>query len=160
MALDVPAAGSELTVSASFSDGQLVDVTGQSRGKGFRVLSNAGTLVRKMQPTVISLPVRAPGSIGQKPVPGRACLPSGIKYHMGDEQVTVQNLCVVRGMRERNLLLGAAVPCPVRRVDLIVRPAVKASRGGVNYLEYSNTDAVGAGKVQVSKPDEKAHNVT
>ncbi|HNL92111.1 MAG TPA: 50S ribosomal protein L3, partial [Pseudomonadales bacterium] len=59
--------------------------------------------------------------------PGRTFPGKKMAGHMGDEQVTVQNLQVVRVDAERNLLLvrGAVPGAPGG--DLIVRPAVKAS---------------------------------
>jgi large subunit ribosomal protein L3 len=69
---------------------------------------------------------RAPGSIGQNQSPGRVFKGKKMAGHMGDRQVTVQTLEVVRVDAERNLLLikGAIPGAP--GVDVIVRPAVKA----------------------------------
>lgn len=118
-------AGSELTVAA-FEAGQVVDVTGTSKGKGF-----AGTVKRwnfHMQDATHgnSLSHRAPGSIGQCQTPGRVFKGKKMSGHMGAERVTVQNLEVVRVDAERNLLLikGAIPGAPGS--DVIVRPAVKA----------------------------------
>jgi len=117
--------GSELTVAA-FEAGQVVDVTGTSKGKGF-----AGTVKRwnfSMQDATHgnSLSHRAPGSIGQCQTPGRVFKGKKMSGHMGAERVTVQNLEVVRVDAERNLLLvkGAIPGAPGS--DVIVRPAVKA----------------------------------
>ena len=123
---DVPAVGSELTVS-TFSDGQLVDVTGQSRGKGFQGVIKRWNFSAQDATHGNSLSHSAPGSIGQNQSPGRVFKGKKMAGHMGDEQVTVQNLQVVRVDVERNLLLvrGAVPGAPGG--DLIVRPAVKAS---------------------------------
>ena len=123
---DVPAVGSELTVS-TFSDGQLVDVTGQSRGKGFQGVIKRWNFSAQDATHGNSLSHRAPGSIGQNQSPGRVFKGKKMAGHMGDEQVTVHNLQVVRVDVERNLLLvrGAVPGAPGG--DLIVRPAVKAS---------------------------------
>ncbi|MEZ5435209.1 MAG: 50S ribosomal protein L3 [Pseudomonadales bacterium] len=123
---DMPAVGSELTVSA-FSDGQFVDVTGQSRGKGFQGVIKRWNFSAQDATHGNSLSHRAPGSIGQNQSPGRVFKGKKMAGHMGDEQVTVQNLQVVRVDVERNLLLvrGAVPGAPGG--DLIVRPAVKAS---------------------------------
>ncbi len=121
--------GGELTV-AGFEAGQKVDVTGTSKGKGF-----AGTVKRwnfSMQDATHgnSLSHRAPGSIGQCQTPGRVFKGKKMSGHMGAEQVTVQNLEVVRVDAERNLLLvrGAIPGAPGG--DVIVRPAVKAQSNG------------------------------
>ena len=73
-----------------------------------------------------SISHRAPGSIGQNQTPGRVFKGKKMAGHMGDEQVTVQNLEVVRVDAERNLLLikGSVPGAPGG--DVIVRSAVKA----------------------------------
>lgn len=121
--------GAEITVDA-FEAGQKIDVTGSSKGKGF-----AGTVKRwnfAMQDATHgnSLSHRAPGSIGQCQTPGRVFKGKKMSGHMGSEQVTVQNLEVVRVDAERNLLLvrGAIPGAPGG--DVIVRPAVKARSNG------------------------------
>jgi len=123
---DVPAVGSELTVDA-FTDGQMVDVTAQSRGKGFQGVIKRWNFSMQDATHGNSLSHRAPGSIGQNQSPGRVFKGKKMAGHMGDEQVTVQNLQVVRVDAERNLLLirGAVPGAPGG--DVIVRPAVKAS---------------------------------
>lgn len=116
--------GGEITV-ATFEAGQLVDVTGTSKGKGF-----AGGVKRwnfAMQDATHgnSISHRAPGSIGQCQTPGRVFKGKKMAGHMGAERVTVQNLEIVRVDAERNLLLvkGAIPGAPGG--DVIVRPAVK-----------------------------------
>ncbi|NIB44501.1 50S ribosomal protein L3 [Pseudomaricurvus alkylphenolicus] len=116
--------GGEITVAA-FEAGQLVDVTGTSKGKGF-----AGGVKRwnfHMQDATHgnSISHRAPGSIGQCQTPGRVFKGKKMAGHMGAEQVTVQNLEIVRVDAERNLLLvkGAIPGAPGG--DVIIRPAVK-----------------------------------
>lgn len=123
---DVPALGAELTVSA-FADGQMVDVTGRSRGKGFQGVIKRWNFSMQDATHGNSLSHRAPGSIGQNQSPGRVFKGKKMAGHMGDEQVTVQNLQVVRVDQEKNLLLirGAVPGAPGG--DVIVRPAVKAS---------------------------------
>lgn len=118
--------GGELTVSA-FEAGQMVDVTGTSKGKGF-----AGGVKRwnfQMQDATHgnSISHRAPGSIGQCQTPGRVFKGKKMAGHMGARQVTVQSLEVVKVDAERNLLMikGAVPGAPGG--DVIVRPAVKLS---------------------------------
>lgn len=109
----------------TFEAGQKVDVTGTSKGKGFQ-----GGVKRwnfKMQDATHgnSISHRAPGSIGQNQTPGRVFKGKKMAGHMGSEQVTTQNLEVVRVDVERNLLLvkGAVPGAPGG--DVIVNPAVK-----------------------------------
>lgn len=117
--------GSELTVEM-FEAGEMVDVTGTSKGKGF-----AGTVKRhnfRMQDATHgnSLSHRAPGSIGQNQTPGRVFKGKKMAGQMGNERVTTQNLEVVRVDAERNLILikGAVPGAAGGRV--MVRPAAKA----------------------------------
>lgn len=121
--------GGQITVEA-FAAGQIVDVTGTSKGKGF-----AGVIKRwnfSMQDATHgnSLSHRAPGSIGQNQTPGRVFKGKKMCGHMGAERVTVQNLEVVRVDVERNLLLikGAVPGAPGG--DVFVRPAVKMRNKG------------------------------
>ncbi|KZZ53588.1 50S ribosomal protein L3, partial [Oleiphilus sp. HI0118] len=88
-------AGDVLSVE-QFETGQIVDVTGQSKGKGFQ-----GGVKRwnfRMQDATHgnSLSHRAPGSIGQCQTPGRVVKGKKMAGHMGAEQVTVQGLELVR----------------------------------------------------------------
>ncbi|HSC68473.1 MAG TPA: 50S ribosomal protein L3 [Cellvibrio sp.] len=123
---EAPAVGSELTVAA-FADGQMVDITGRSRGKGFQGVIKRWNFSMQDATHGNSLSHRAPGSIGQNQSPGRVFKGKKMAGHMGDEQVTVQNLQVVRVDAERNLLLirGSVPGAPGG--DVLVRPAVKAS---------------------------------
>ena len=106
--------------------GQLVDVTGQSKGKGF-----AGTIKRwnfRGQDNTHgnSVSHRVPGSIGQCQTPGRVFKGKKMSGHMGAERVTVQSLEVVRVDAERNLLLVKGAVPGATGGDVIVRPAAKA----------------------------------
>lgn len=117
-------AGAELNVE-QFEAGQMVDVTGVSKGKGF-----AGTVKRhnfRMQDATHgnSLSHRAPGSIGQCQTPGRVFKGKKMAGHMGDETVTTQNLQVVRVDAERNLLLVKGAVPGAAGGTVTVRPSVK-----------------------------------
>jgi large subunit ribosomal protein L3 len=124
-------ADSELEVGASvsldiFEDGQSVDVTGVSKGKGF-----AGGVKRwnfAMQDATHgnSLAHRAPGSIGQCQTPGRVFKGKKMAGQMGNKQVTVQSLELVKVDADRSLLLvKGAIPGSTGS-EVLVRPAVKA----------------------------------
>ncbi len=109
-----------------FQAGQIVDVTGVSKGKGFQGVIKRWNFSMQDATHGNSLSHRAPGSIGQNQSPGRVFKGKKMAGHMGAERVTVQNLEVVRVDAERNLLLikGAVPGAPGG--DVIVRPAVKA----------------------------------
>jgi large subunit ribosomal protein L3 len=116
--------GHEFTVEM-FVAGEKVDVTGISKGKGF-----AGTVKRhnfSMQDATHgnSVSHRAPGSIGQNQTPGRVFKGKKMAGHMGDEQVTTQNLEVVRVDAERNLLLIKGPVPGANGGQVTVRPSVK-----------------------------------
>jgi len=119
------AAGGEVTVGV-FEAGQMVDVTGTSKGKGFQGVIKRWNFSTQDATHGNSLSHRAPGSIGQNQSPGRVFKGKKMAGHMGSERVTVQNLEVVRVDAEKNLLLikGAVPGAPGS--NLIVRPAVKA----------------------------------
>ncbi|MGV6806352.1 MAG: 50S ribosomal protein L3 [bacterium] len=108
-----------------FEAGQKVDVTGQSKGKGFQGGVKRWNFSMQDATHGNSLSHRAPGSIGQCQTPGRVFKGKKMAGHMGAEQVTTQNLEVVRVDAERGLLLikGAVPGAPGG--DVVVRPAVK-----------------------------------
>lgn len=121
---DAPEVGAELTVTA-FEAGQKVDVTGQSKGKGFQGGVKRWNFSTLDMSHGNSLSHRSNGSIGQCQTPGRVFKGKKMSGHMGAERVTVQTLEVVRVDEARNLLLikGAIPGAPGG--DVVVRPAVK-----------------------------------
>ena len=116
--------GQEITVE-QIAAGTKVDVTATSRGKGF-----AGVMKRhnfKGAPASHGAHKnhRKPGAIGQCAFPARVFKGMRMAGHMGHEQVTTQNLEVVKSDIERNILLiKGSVPGPAGGV-VIVRNAVK-----------------------------------
>ena len=96
--------GQQLGVADVFAAGELVDVTGVSKGQGF-----AGTVKRhhfKRGPkTHGSDNYRKPGSIGPGTTPGRVYKGLRMGGHMGSERVTIKKLRVVRVDAARNLIL-------------------------------------------------------
>lgn len=96
--------GQTLSIGDLFAEGDLVDVTGVSKGKGF-----AGHIKRhhfKRGPkTHGSDHHREPGSIGPGTTPGRVYRGLKMAGHMGDERVTIKKVRVVRTDPDRNLLL-------------------------------------------------------
>jgi large subunit ribosomal protein L3 len=120
-------AGSELKVDL-FSEGQVVDVTGVTIGKGF-----AGTIKRHnfggMPATHgVSLTHRSPGSIGQRQTPGRVLPGKRMAGHMGVVRRTTENLKVVGVDTVRNLLLIRGAVPGSKGGQVVVRASVKAAR--------------------------------
>ncbi len=123
------APGSEFTVER-FAEGQMVDVTGTSKGKGFQ-----GVIKRynfRMQDATHgnSLSHRAPGSIGQCQTPGRVWKGKKMAGQMGNVKVTTQGLEVVKVDTENNLILIKGAVPGATGSDVIISPAVKSSSKG------------------------------
>ena len=119
--------GDELTANV-FVDGQVVDVTGKSIGKGFAGAIKRHNFSSQRMTHGNSKSHRAPGSIGQNQTPGRVFKGKKMAGHMGNVRCTVQNLEVVRVDLERNLILIRGGVPGAKGSDLIIRPAVKAAR--------------------------------
>ncbi|NKB75534.1 MAG: 50S ribosomal protein L3 [Gammaproteobacteria bacterium] len=121
------AAGSELTVSL-FVEGQKVDVTGQSIGKGF-----AGAMKRHgfrggRASHGNSKAHRLPGSIGNAQDPGRVFKGKKMAGHMGAAQRVQQNLEVIRVDSDRNLILVEGSIPGSKGSDVVIRSSVKVGR--------------------------------
>ncbi len=116
----------DLLKADTFTVGDMVDVSGTSKGKGF-----TGPIKRynqhRLKETHGTGPVhRQAGSMGACSSPSRIYKGKGLAGHMGAEQVTVQNLEVVKIDVENNLIaLKGAVPGPKGGVVCIVN-SVKA----------------------------------
>src|SRR5690554_91395 len=122
---EVPAVGSDLTVSL-FEAGQLIDVIGTSKGKGFQGGVKRWNFAMQDATHGNSLSHRAPGSIGQNQTPGRVFKGKKMAGHMGAERVTVQSLEIVRVDTDHNLLLIKGTVPGSTGGDVLVRQAVKA----------------------------------
>jgi len=109
-----------------FEEGQKIDVTGVSKGKGFAGAIKRWNFRGQDNTHGNSLAHRAPGSIGQNQTPGRVFKGKKMSGHMGAERVTVQTLEVVRVDVERNLLLIKGAVPGATGGDVIVHPAEKA----------------------------------
>ncbi|MCP5473716.1 MAG: 50S ribosomal protein L3 [Rhodanobacteraceae bacterium] len=116
--------GAELKADV-FTEGQIVDVAGVTRGKGFQGTIKRWNFTMGDATHGNSLSHRSPGSIGQRQTPGRVFKGKKMAGHMGHVNETTQNLRVVRVDVERNLLLvrGAIPGAPGG--DVVVRPASK-----------------------------------
>ncbi len=115
----------EVIKADTFSDGEIVDITGTSKGRGFQGGVKRHGFAGGPKTHGQSDRHRAPGSVGSSATPGRVFKGLRMAGHMGHETVTVQNLQVMRVDTERNLLLiKGSVPGP-RNGELIIRRAVK-----------------------------------
>src|SRR3954449_11222439 len=115
--------GQTLDVSL-FADGEEVDVTGVSKGKGF-----SGTIkrhgFRRGPETHGSDSHRQPGSIGAGTYPGKVFKGTSMAGRMGNDRVTVQKLTIVRSDAARNLLLIKGAVPGARNGMIIVTKKVK-----------------------------------
>jgi len=117
--------GAELNVDI-FADVAKVDVTGQSKGKGFQGGIKRWNFRTQDATHGNSLSHRSNGSIGQNQTPGRVFKGKKMSGHMGAERVTTQNLDVIRVDVERNLILVKGAVPGATNGTLIIKPAVKA----------------------------------
>ena len=128
-----------------FEVGEVVDVTGTSKGKGFQ-----GTIKRHNQSrgpmTHGSHYHRGPGSLGTM-LPKRVLKGKNLPGHMGHETVTIQNLEIIEvNANENYILVSGNIPGPKKSLVLI-KSAVKNSRKAeakeiLNYVEETVVDEV------------------
>ncbi len=116
--------GSEFKVDL-FEQGQIVDVSGVSKGKGFQGGVKRHNFSMQDATHGNSISHRANGSIGQNQTPGRVFKGKKMSGHMGAANTTTMNLEVVKVDVERNLLLIKGAVPGAKSGDVIVRPAVK-----------------------------------
>ncbi|MEK9606732.1 MAG: 50S ribosomal protein L3 [Gammaproteobacteria bacterium] len=119
------AVGAEISVN-QFEAGQVVDVTGQSKGKGFAGAVKRWNFRTQDATHGNSLSHRAPGSIGNCQTPGRVFKGKKMAGHMGAERVTVQGLEVVRIDEEKGLILVKGSVPGANGTDVIIKPTAKA----------------------------------
>lgn len=118
--------GAELKIDR-FSEGQFVDVSGHTRGKGFAGVIKRHHFNAQDATHGNSLSHRAPGSIGQRQSPGKVFKGKKMAGHLGNKKRTILSQKIVQLDHKRNLILvhGAVPGAPSSYV--IIRPAVKKS---------------------------------
>ena len=121
------AAGTEIKADL-FKEGEKVDVTGTTIGKGFAGVMKRHNFGGMPATHGVSLTHRSPGSIGQRQTPGRVFKGRRMSGHMGVVRRTTENLRVVQVDLERNLLLIRGAVPGAEGGQVIVRPALKAAR--------------------------------
>ncbi len=112
-----------------FADGDMVEVIGRSKGRGF-----AGTIKRhhfnRGPESHGSMNVRAPGSIGASAYPSRVVKGMRSSGHMGDARITVKGLRIARVDAENNLLMvRGAVPGANGSVVIVKKSAKRGKKG-------------------------------
>ena len=114
--------GQKIDVSL-FKSGDLIDITGLSKGKGFAGVVKRHGFSGGPKTHGQSDRHRAPGSVGSSATPGRVYKGLRMAGHMGDQRVTVRNIEVFQADPERNLLL--------------VKGAVPGARNGLLLIKKS-----------------------
>lgn len=110
----------------AFSEGDLVDVVGTSKGRGFQGGVKRHGFRGGPRTHGQSDRLRAPGSIGSSATPGRVFKGKRMAGRMGNDRVTIQNLTVMRVDPERNLLLVKGSVPGANEGVVIVQRAVKS----------------------------------
>jgi large subunit ribosomal protein L3 len=113
------AVGAEITAD-HFVAGQFVDVSGTTIGKGFQGVMKRWNFGGLRASHGVSISHRSHGSTGQRQDPGKVFKGKKMAGHLGDENVTTQNIEVVRTDVDRGLIM--------------VRGSVPGAKGGWVYL--------------------------
>jgi large subunit ribosomal protein L3 len=120
------AAGQALTAEV-FSQGQLVDVTGTTQGKGFTGTIKRHNFSSQRASHGNSRSHNVPGSIGMAQDPGRVFPGKRMPGHDGDVRRTAQNLEVARIDTQRQLVLVKGAVPGSRGGQVVIRPAVRVA---------------------------------
>jgi len=119
-------AGKVISPQEVFSPGDLVKVTGTSKGRGFAGVVKRWGFATQPKTHGQSDRERAPGSIGAQ-TPGRVWKGKKMPGHYGNQKVTVRNLTVVK-VKEGEIWVKGAVPGPKKGWVLVVKTGEKSKR--------------------------------
>ena len=119
--------GTNITVE-NFKEGQLVDVTGTSIGKGYAGVIKRYHFSSNRASHGNSRSHNVPGSIGMAQDPGRVFPGKRMSGHLGAVKVTTQNLEIVRVDVTKNLILIKGAVPGSKGGDVLVRAAVKVGK--------------------------------
>jgi len=117
--------GKSIVVNDLFTLGQLVDVTGVNKGKGYSGVVKRHHFATQDATHGNSLSHRAPGSIGQRQSPGRVFKGKKMAGQLGNRRCTMQSLKVVKVELKRNLLFVKGVVPGAPGGWVIVKSAVR-----------------------------------
>jgi large subunit ribosomal protein L3 len=118
--------GAQITAD-HFVPGQFVDVTGTNQGKGFQGAMKRWNFGGLRATHGVSLSHRSLGSTGQRQDPGKVFKGKKMAGHMGDVNVTTQNLRVVKTDPERGLIMIRGAVPGAKGGWVLLRDAVKRS---------------------------------
>ena len=125
--LDGISVGTEFKVD-KFAEGQWVDVTGTSIGKGYAGVIKRWHFAAQDATHGNSLSHRAPGSIGQRQSPGKVFKGKKMAGRLVNAKRTIQSQKIVRIDGERNLILVSGSVPGAPGGEVIIRPAVKKQK--------------------------------
>jgi large subunit ribosomal protein L3 len=136
-----------------FQVGDFVDVTGQSKGKGFQGVMKKHNF-HGQGAAHGSKTHRRNGAIGNRSTPGRIWKNMGMPGHLGDERVTVQNLQVLQVREtEKIILISGAVPGS-NGSYVVVRPAIKDPAAQIQaHKAHAKQDKAAHPKKPEKKPE-------
>ena len=120
-------AGAKLSAN-HFVVGQKVDVTGQSKGKGFAGVMKRHNFAGLEASHGVSISHRSHGSTGQRQDPGKVFKGKKMAGHMGDVRVTTLNLEVAAVDEERNLIMVRGAIPGAKNSLVLIRDAIKKAR--------------------------------
>ena len=115
--------------ATAFTEGQLVDVIGVTKGKGFQGVVKRFR-VAGGPATHGSMFHRRIGSVGMRQTPGRVWKNQAMPGHMGQLKRTLQNLQVIKIVADKNLILVKGAIPGANGDDVIVRTAIKGQPKG------------------------------
>ena len=116
----------DIVKADSFEEGNKVDVTGTSKGKGYAGVIKRWNFHRLKETHGTGPNARHGGSIGMCSSPSRIFKGKKMNGHLGAEKVTIQNLTVVKVDAENNLIaVKGAIPGPNKGI-VVIKDAVKA----------------------------------
>lgn len=118
--------GDVITV-AKFSEGQMVDVIGTTKGRGFQGVMKRYNFDGQPQ-THGHMMHRRPGSVGCRQTPGHVYKGRKMPGHMGQMRCTTQNHPIVKVLEDKNILLIKGSIPGAKGDIVIVRPAKKAKK--------------------------------
>jgi large subunit ribosomal protein L3 len=116
--------GQEIKVDI-LSDFEYIDVTGTSKGKGFAGVMKRHGFGGNRKTHGVSRAHRTPGSIGQSATPSKVIKGKKMAGRLGGDQVTVQNLKVVKVDVENNLVLVKGAVPGAKKGYVVIKPAIK-----------------------------------
>lgn len=142
--------GTKLEIAEVFEPGDIVDVTGTSKGKGFAGVVKRYRFHGGPRTHGQSDRERARGSSGSGTTPGRVYKGKKMAGRMGNEQVTVKNLEVL-SIKGDNILVRGLVPGSKGSIVVVK----KVGRKNKNFMPLWSASAEGSGEPQSEKKEEE-----